>query len=64
MSSINCINFPIVCCIGYKNFIDKLCLEEKLGNFKIHKRGQILCAHKPYFLMPGHNYGFHLVDFA
>ena len=22
--------------------------------FEIQKYGQILCAHKPYFLMPGH----------
>ena len=24
-------------------------------SFEIQKCGQILCAHKPYFLMPGHN---------
>ena len=26
----------------------------KLFNFEIQKCGQILCAHKPYFLIPGH----------
>ena len=26
----------------------------KLFKFNIQKCGQILCAHKPYFLMPGH----------
>ena len=26
----------------------------KLFNFEIQKCGQILCAHKPYFLKPGH----------
>ena len=25
---------------------------------EIQKRGQILCAHKACFLMPGHNYRF------
>ena len=28
----------------------------KLFKFEIPKCGQILCAHKPYFLMPGHKY--------
>ena len=28
----------------------------KLFKFEIQKCGQILCAHKPYFLMPGHIY--------
>ena len=26
----------------------------KLLNFEIQKHDQILCAHKPYFLIPGH----------
>ena len=26
----------------------------KLLKFEIQKCGQILCAHKPYFLMPGY----------
>ena len=28
----------------------------KLFMFEIQKCGQVLCAHKPYFLMPGHIY--------
>ena len=28
--------------------------QQKLFKFEIQKCGQILCAHKPYFLMPGH----------
>ena len=40
------------CCIKYGvNFIGLLFL---LTKFEIQKCGQILCAHKPYFLMPGH----------
>ena len=39
------------CCINGGNFI-RLLLE--LFKFEIQKCGQILCAHKPYFLMPGH----------
>ena len=38
------------------NFIRLLFLSAKLLKFKIQKYGQILCAHKPYFLMPGHIY--------
>ena len=30
------------------------CVYMKLFNFEIQKCGQILCVHKPYFLMPGH----------
>ena len=37
------------CCINGGNVI-------KLLKFEIQKCGQILCAHKPYFLMPGHIY--------
>ena len=29
-------------------------LHKKLFNFEIQKCGQILCAHKTHFLMPGH----------
>ena len=29
-------------------------INAKLWTFKFWKSGQILCAHKPYFLMPGH----------
>ena len=34
----------------------------KLFNFEIQKYGQILCAHKPYFLMPGHIFGVTLIE--
>ena len=44
------------CCIYGKNYISLLFLSAKLFKFEIQKCGQILCAHKPYFLMPGHNY--------
>ena len=44
------------CCIHGGNVIKLLFLSAKLLKFKIQKCGQILCAHKPYFLMPGHNY--------
>ena len=33
-----------------------LFLSAKLLKFEIQRCGQILCAHKPYFLMPGHKY--------
>ena len=42
------------CCINGGNVIRLLCLSVKLLKFEIQKCGQILCAHKPYFLMPGH----------
>ena len=42
------------CCINGKNFIRLLVLAAKLLKFEIQKCGQISCAHKPYFLMPGH----------
>ena len=44
------------CCINGENVIRLLCLSAKLLKFEIQKCGQILCAHKPYFLMPGHKY--------
>ena len=53
-SSVNCIRFPMKCCINGENIIRLLCLTAKLLKFEIQKCGQILCAHKPYFLMPGH----------
>ena len=43
------------CCINDVNFIRLLLLSTELYKFKIQKYGQILCVHKPYFLMPGHN---------
>ena len=42
------------CCINGGNVIRLLSLSAKLLKFEIQKCGQILCAHKPYFLMPGH----------
>ena len=41
-------------CINGVNFIKLLVLFTELFKFEIQKCGQILCAHKPYFLMPGH----------
>ena len=43
-------------CINVGNVITLLFLSAKLLKFEIQKCGQILCAHKPYFLMPGHIY--------
>ena len=37
-----------------KNSIRLLRVLTKLCKFEIQKYGQILCVHKPYFLMPGH----------
>ena len=42
------------CCINGGNVIRLLFLSTKLLKFEIQKSGQILCVHKPYFLMPGH----------
>ena len=42
------------CCINGGNVIRLLFLSAKVLKFEIQKCGQILCAHKPYFLMPGH----------
>ena len=42
------------CCISGGNIIRILFLLTELFKFEIQKCGQILCAHKPYFLMPGH----------
>ena len=44
------------CCINDVNFIRFLLLSTELFKFEIQKDGQILCVHKPYFLMPGHIY--------
>ena len=43
------------CCINDVNFIRLLLLRTELFKIGIQKYGQILCVHKPYFLMPGHN---------
>ena len=41
-------------CINGGNVIRLIFLSAKLLKFEIQKCGQILCAHKPYFLMPDH----------
>ena len=46
--------FPMKCYINGVNCITFLRLFIKLFKFEIQKCGQILCAHKPCFLMPGH----------
>ena len=46
--------FSMKCCINDVNFIILLLLRTELFKFEIQKYGQILCVHKPYFLMPGH----------
>ena len=55
-NSVNCIRLPMKCCINGGNSIRLLALSMKLLKFETKKCGQILCAHKPYFLMPGHIY--------
>ena len=42
------------CCINDVNFIRLLLFSTELFKFEIQNYGQILCVHKPYFLMPGH----------
>ena len=44
------------CCINDVYFIRLLLLSTELFKFEIQiiLYGQILCVHKPYFLMPGH----------
>ena len=49
------------CSINGGNFIRLIVLSMKLFNFEILKCSQILCAHKPYFLMPGHIYAVKLI---
>ena len=49
------------CCINDVNFIRLLLLSTELFKFKIQKYGQILCVHKPYFLMPGHKYSYIII---
>ena len=45
------------CCINDVNYIRLLFLLTELFEFEFQKCGQILCAHKPYFLMLGHILG-------
>ena len=49
-SSVNCIGFPIVYTSNWYTV-----LRQKVFKIQNLKTSQILCAHKPYFLMPGHN---------
>ena len=42
--------------VFFSNFIRLLLLSTELFKFEIQKYGQILCVHKPYYLMPGHIY--------
>ena len=51
------------CCINGINFIRLLLFNTELFKFEIQKYGQILCVHKPYFLMPGHNYRVFMILF-
>ena len=44
------------CCINDVNVIRFLLLSTELFKFEIQNYGQILCVHKPCFLMPGHIY--------
>ena len=52
-------------CINYVNFIRLPLLTTELFKFEIQKYGQILCVHKPYFVMSGHicyiSYGIYFV---
>ena len=50
------------CCINGRNYISLLFISAKLFKFEIQKYGQTLCAHKPYFLMPGHKCALRLND--
>ena len=52
--SVNYIRFPMQFSINGGNVIGLLFLLAKLLKFEIQKCSQILCAHKPYFLMPSH----------
>ena len=52
--SVSCMRFLTNCCINGEKFVRLLCLHKKLFNFGIQKCGQISCAHKTHFLMPGH----------
>ena len=52
------------CCINDVNFIRLLLLSTELFKFEIQKYGQILCVHKPYFLMLGHIYSMLFMPIA
>ena len=53
--------FPRKSCINGETFITVLRLVTKLFKSEIQKCSQILCAHKPHFLMPGHNYYYNII---
>ena len=54
MSFVNCIKkSPIVCYISCKS-TSIVMFRHKVMKFQNPKSSQILCAHKPYFLMLGH----------
>ena len=56
-NSVNCIGLPMKCCTDAEDFvrlIRLLFLLTKLFKFEAQKCGQIVCTHKPYFLMPDH----------
>ena len=54
--SVSCFRFPMKNCINDGTFAGLPCVYMKLFNFEIQICDQILCVHKPYFLMPGHIY--------
>ena len=54
--AVNFIELTIVCRTTKNSSINKLCLCTKLQNFQVQKSSQILCVHKPYFLILGHIY--------
>ena len=60
--SVNCMKFPIVFYSSCKSSL-LVCLSTKLYNFKVQKSNQILCTHKPYFLMPVHNWCWSILKF-
>ena len=54
LQSASCIRFCRNDCISGYKFVKIPCFHKKIFNFVIQKCGQILCAHKTHFLMPGH----------
>ena len=57
LQSASCIRFCRNDCISGKNLLKyHVSTKGYYFNFEIHKCGQILCAHKTHFLMPGHIY--------
>ena len=54
--SVNFIRFPMKSRINDKIVLDSHVYTQSYLIFEIQKCGQILCAHKPYFLMLSHIY--------